>query len=298
MPLEFIAFWLRETLSNIARNRLMSLLAMSTVALGLFILGGFYLSLAHVHAMVDNQTQKLDVTVILDPHISAQRRKQIYEACRIPQVADLTFISKEQVLIEMHRDVPSMDVRDLKRDNPFSDELRIKAKDPQTIPAILTYLDTLRGKGVDQTISEAQVVSILVQVNRWLTIGGTVALITLGLAILAIIYNTIRLTVHARSREIRIMELVGATRGFIRVPFVLEGILLGLAGSILAAALLASFYAAAENMIPEVIQRFIPIAKVDVMRRCVTGMVLSGFAFGLFGSIFSLERSISKVAQD
>ena len=127
---------------------------------------------------------------------------------------------------------------------------------------------------------------------------AVVALLVLGLGILAIIYNTIRLTVHARSREIRIMELVGATRGFIRVPFVLEGILLGLAGSILAAVLLASFYTAAENMIPEAIQRLIPIAKVDVMRRCVTGMVLSGFAFGLFGSIFSLERSISKVAQD
>ena len=299
MPLEFIAFWLRETLSNIARNRLMSLIATSTVAIGLFILGGFYLSLAHVRAMVDNQTQKLEISVILEPNISVKRRKEIYEACRIAQVADLQFVPKGQALREMHRDTPGIPFNDLMGgNNPLGDELRIRVKDPATIPAVRAYVNTLKGKGVAETLSEVDFVNKLLQINRMLTLLGSVALLVLGLGILAIIYNTIRLTVHARSREIRIMELVGATRGFIRVPFVLEGILLGLAGSILAVVLLASFYAAAENMIPEAIQRLIPIAKVDVMRRCVTGMVLSGFAFGLFGSIFSLERSISKVAQD
>lgn len=298
MPLEFIAFWLRETLRNIARNRLMSLLATSTVAIGLFILGGFYLSLANVRAMVNNQTQKLEIRVVFEPNVSVKRRKEIYEACRIAQVADLEFISKGQALREMHRDMPGIPINDLLGgENPLGDELRIRVKNPATIPAVRAYINTLKGKGVAETLSEVDFVNKLLQINRMLTLLGSVALVVLGLGILAIIYNTIRLTVYARRREIRIMELVGATRGFIRVPFVLEGILLGLAGSVLAAVLLASFYTAAENMIPDSLRLLFPIAQVDVMRRCVVGLVLSGFVFGLIGSIFSLERSISKVAQ-
>ncbi len=298
MPLEFIAFWLRETLRNIARNRLMSLLATSTVAIGLFILGGFYLSLANVRAMVNNQTQKLEIRVIFEPNISVKRRKEIYDACRIAQVADLEFVAKGQALREMHRDMPGIPINDLLGgENPLGDELRIRVKDPATIPAVRAYINTLKGKGVAETLSEVDFVNKLLQINRMLTLLGSVALVVLGLGILAIIYNTIRLTVYARRREIRIMELVGATRGFIRVPFVLEGILLGLAGSILAAVLLASFYTAAESMIPDSLRLLFPIAKVDVMRRCATGLVLSGLVFGFVGSIFSLERSISKVAQ-
>ena len=297
MPLEFLTFWLRETFSNLARNRLMSLLAMSTVTIGLIILGGFYLTWTQVRAMVDTQTRKLDISVILEPNISAQRRHEIFEACRISQVADVKFVSKDQALREMHRDTPGIPIDDLLKDNPLGDELRISVKDPQTIPAVRAYLNTLRGKGVVETLSEIDFVNKLLQINRMLTIFGSLALLVLGLGILAIIYNTIRLTIHARRREIRIMELVGATRGFIRVPFVLEGIVLGLAGSLIAAALLASLYSAAGNMVPPTLQLLIPLAKVDVMRRCALGMILSGLVFGFVGSSLSLERSISKVAQ-
>ncbi len=92
MLLEFLMFWSRETVSNIGRNRLVSLLAISTVTIGLFILGAFYLTLANLRATLRNQTQKLDLVVILDKQVTPQRRKEIYEAVHIPQVADLQFV--------------------------------------------------------------------------------------------------------------------------------------------------------------------------------------------------------------
>jgi cell division transport system permease protein len=297
MPLEFILFWTRETLSNLIRNRLMSLLAMSTVAIGLFILGGFYLSLAHVREMVKNQTGKLNITVILDPNITPTRRKQIYEACRIPQVADLQIRTKDQVLMEMHRDTPDMAVSDLKgRNNPLSDELRLKVKDPQTIPAVIKYMQTLKGKGVDDTISDQAILQKLLSFNMWLTVIGSVSLIVLGLAILAIIYNTIRLTVHARRREIRIMELVGATRGFIRVPFVLEGIILGFCGALLAALFLVSFHSLFGSKMPVFLRAMSPEMIGQVSRQCAVGVVFAGLFFGLVGSCISLNRSITRAA--
>jgi cell division transport system permease protein len=292
MPLEFLMFWTRETVSNIVRNRLMSLLAMSTVAIGLFILGGFYLSLAHVRTLVDEQMQKLDITVFLDPNITPKRRREIYEASRIPQVADLKFSSKSQELKKLHQEVPGISIDDMGRDNPLSDALYIKVKDPQTIPAVRAYFKTLIGKGVKDIESADEIVGKLLQFNRILTLLGGVSLFVLVLAILAIIYNTIRLTIHARRREIRIMELVGATRGFIRVPFVLEGIVLGSCGAALSAILLASVYTAVARALPA----WLPPLEAEPMRQCALGMIAAGFLFGLAGSLISLERSITKAA--
>ncbi len=75
MLLEYLMFWARETLSNVRRNPLMSLLAISTVTVGLFILGAFYLALGNLRGAVKSETQKLDMAVILDRDISAKRRK-------------------------------------------------------------------------------------------------------------------------------------------------------------------------------------------------------------------------------
>ena len=298
MPLEFILFWTRETLSNLIRNRLMSLLALSTVAIGLFILGGFYLTLAHVRDMVKNQTGKLNITVILDPNITPKRRRDIFLASRIPQVADAQLRTKDQVLMEMHRDTPGIAVADLQgKNNPLSDELRLKVKDPETIPAVRAYMETLKGKGVDDTISDRDILQKLLSFSRLLTIIGSISLVVLGLAILAIIYNTIRLTVHARRREIRIMELVGATRGFIRVPFVLEGIIIGFFGSFLAALFLVSFHSMLGNLLPPFMQTMSPAMAMQISRQCAMGVMLSGLVFGLVGSCLSLNRSISRVAQ-
>jgi cell division transport system permease protein len=275
----------------------MSLLALSTVAIGLFILGGFYLTLAHVREMVKNQTGKLNITVILDPNISAKRRRDIFLASRIPQVADVQLRTKDQVLMEMHHDTPGISVDDLKgKNNPLSDELRIKVKDPQTIPAVRAYMETLKGKGVDDTISDRDILQKLLSFSRLLTIIGSISLVVLGLAILAIIYNTIRLTIHARRREIRIMELVGATRGFIRVPFVMEGVIIGFFGALLAALFLVSFHTMLGNLMPPFLQTMAPSMVAQVSRQCAIGIVLSGLVFGLIGSCISLNRSISRAA--
>src|SRR5687768_8006027 len=103
MSIEFLSFWTRETVSNIRRNRLMSLLAISTVTIGLFILGLFYLTLSNLRAAVGSQTEKLDLVLILESDITPERRKEIYDAARIPQVADLQFASKSQVLEEYQK---------------------------------------------------------------------------------------------------------------------------------------------------------------------------------------------------
>lgn len=292
MKVEFFQFWTRETISNIRRNQLMSILAVSTAMVGLFILGMFFLMLSNLHAVVRSETQKLDLVAILQSNITPQRRKQIYEATRIPQVADLQFIAKSQVLREMQKDMPDLYAADIQ--DYLGDELRVKLKDPQDIFKVRAYLQSI--KGVQVVRLDDEPVRNLLAISRFLTVAGVIALLVLGLAILLIIHNAIRLTIFARRREIRIMELVGATSWFIRVPFLVEGIIYGLTGAVVAAALLGPLYATLTRMNTPLVRLLLPLSGMDVLWSCLGWMLIAGLGFGLIGSWISLSRSIGKTS--
>jgi cell division transport system permease protein len=236
MFFEFLMFWMRETAFNIRRNSLMSLLAVTTATVGLFILGAFYLLTSLTRATVQEETQKIDLAIFLKNDVSVARREQIMKAARIPQVRDLQLVLRSQVLREMKRDWPHIPLDDFQdKNNPLSDELRIKLRDPQDLFKVRAYLTSLKGVRSDtRTPGEDEVVRGLLAVSRFLTIAGVVSLAVLGMAILLIIHNAIRLTIFARRREIRIMELVGATHTFISVPFLWEGVIYGVVGAAIA----------------------------------------------------------------
>ncbi|HEX8235528.1 MAG TPA: permease-like cell division protein FtsX [Abditibacteriaceae bacterium] len=298
---EFLMFWTRETVSNIGRNRLMSLLAITTATIGLFILGTFFLAISNLQALVKTQTQKIDLVVFLKADVTPKRRKEIFNGARVPQVADLQFVSKDQVLKEWNKSDPDIPMEDFRgRYNPFNDELRIKLKDEymQDIFKLEDYLGSLQGvvKTTRDRAQERAPVERLLAFRRFLAIAGTVAIIVLGMAILLIIHNAIRLTVFARRREIRIMELVGATSWFIRIPFLLEGILYGVAGAALAAAILSPLYVTLTRIPWPLVQELLPLGAGSLLWNCSALMILAGLCFGFIGSWFSLSRSIGKAA--
>jgi len=292
MTWEFITFWTRETVSNIRRNRLMSLLAVSTVTIGLFVLGTFFIAWASLQGTVKNQTKKLDLAVILNREITPKRRLEIYNAVRVPQVEDLQIVLKGQVLEEMRTEMKDLPVEDLKKDNPFGDELRIKLKNPQDIFAVSAYIETI--KGVAKVRVDTQVARSLLAVSRFVSVIGIASLVVLGMGILLIIHNAIRLTVFARRREIRIMELVGATSWFIRIPFLLEGIVYGVTGAVYAAIGVAAMLMLVTNAGLEPVKMLMPDSPTRLLWQCIAGMLVAGIGFGLAGSWFSLSRSLGK----
>ena len=299
---EYLMFWLRETFSNIARNRLMSLLAITTVTFGLVILGACFVAISNMRAIAEQETGKLDIVVFLKKDISDKRRKEIYNAARMPQVADLQFVSRGQALREMQADLPELPVADLKDENPLNDELRIKLKKENLndVLKVRAYLESIKGVIPAPQNSNRQrndaVVKQLLEINRFVKIAGLLSLLVLSLMILLIIHNAIRLTIFARRREIRIMELVGATPWFIRIPFLLEGVLYGVVGAVLAALILGPILLAASRLDVPVIQLAMPQSPTRVLGECVSLMLLAGLFFGLSGSWFSLSRSLGKAA--
>jgi len=295
--MEVFGFWIRETLSNIARNRLMCLLAVSTVTICLFVLGAFYFAWGSLQSQIGAQTEKIDLRIILKPDISDKRRNEITQAAHIPQAAQVTLVTKDKVLQQMTADVKDFPVNDLQKNNPLGDELHIRLKNPNDIFKVRNYLTSINGVQKTLTPQEDNVVKMLLQINHFVKVAGVVALVILGLGILLIIHNAIRLTIFARRREIRIMELVGATSWFIRIPFLLEGLIYGLAGAVIAAVLMTAVFLPITHTNTPLLQVLIPPDASEILQRGLCWVVLAGLCFGFFGSWLSLARSIGKALQ-
>ena len=281
-------FWMREALDNVARNRVMSLLAISTVTIALFILGAFFLTLSNLRAAVSTQTQKLDLIVVLDKGISAGRRREIYDAARVPQVKKLDIVMASQALEKYGREF-DMPIDDLKQANPLGDELHVKLRNPEDFFAVRNYLGKIKGVASVQNSDADNAAQKLLQINRWLAIGAFVSLAILSAAILLIIHNAIRLTLFARRREIRIMQLVGATNGFIRVPFLLEGLFYGIVGAAIAALALSVIYGVAQTNASQLAQEILPLAPTSIIGACIGLLLLAGVLFGALGAWISFQ---------
>jgi cell division transport system permease protein len=141
---------------------------------------------------------------------------------------------------------------------------------------------------------ETRVVQQLLAVNRFVKVAGLVAFIVLGFGILLIIYNTIRLTIFARRREIRIMELVGATSAFIRVPFLMEGLIYGLTGAVYAGAVLVLLFGAVMRADTPLVTLLLPASPGVLLWKCLLWTAVAGIMFGLVGSWLSLSRSLNR----
>jgi cell division transport system permease protein len=294
--MEFTQFWTRETLANIRRNRLMSLLAISTVTVALFILGAFYLTISNLRAAVGNEAKKLDLVVILDPGIKAERRRAIFEAARIPQAAKVDIVLASQVLKEQKLRYPDLPLDDFQGSNPLGDELRVRLKNPDDFFKVRAYLASIKGVSAIQDSDNDAVAQRLLDFNAFLTRAALISLLVLGLSILLIIHNAIRLTVYARRREIRIMRLVGATSGFIRVPFLLEGVIYGISGALLAAIALAALYSAATSGAAPLVRSILPLSPGEILGPCVALMVAAGLVFGILGAQLSFSHSQKNVS--
>ncbi len=284
--MEIFQFWLREAFSNVRRNRLMSLLAISTVTVSLFILGAFYLSLANLQAAVGNQTQQLDLVLLLKRDITPLRRKEIFEAARIKQVKKVDIVLASQALKRMGREM-NIPVSDLLNDNLLNDELHIELKNPADFFAVKSYLKSIKGvEGVQYSESDQTARQIL-ELNRFLTVAAVVSLIVLGLGILLIVSNAIRLTAFARRREIQLMSLVGATTGFIRIPFLLEGAFYGVIGATIAGTTLSVFYVLLKSSSNEILNSVLPLAPASILGTCALILLLTGTFFGVISAWFS-----------
>ena len=238
--MSFISLW---------RNRWLSLAATFIMILTLITISVFASLLTVINKTTETLRDKVDMTVYFN---DATTNDQIFAIQNILvsrsdiKVAD--FISKDKALKRWkERNKDNEKIRDIisETDNPLPRSLEIKTQDPEDLAKIFAYLQGDDYKPLIREISyqkNKNLIDRLVRITTFIKIGGyTLSLVFVLISIL-IIYNTIRLTIFARSDEIDIMRLVGASDWYVRGPFIIEGISYGLLGAIVSALLFSTAF--------------------------------------------------------
>lgn len=236
MNLSHIEFLVEEAFVNLRRNGLMTLAAIGTVALALAVFGGFGLIVWRLENLANSLPPKFAIDVFLKDNVSRQHALELQQQFqKHPDIAQVTFKPKEQAWPEFQKEL-QQEITAALPYNPLPDSFVIQVKDPSRTGAVSAWLKSLpEVDAVRDAKEEVDIILSVATVVRWVGIGGTILLL---IATGIIIYNAVRLTVFARRREIRIMQLIGATSGTIRTPFVLEGVVQGVIGAWIACGLI------------------------------------------------------------
>ncbi len=281
-----VRFFLGEVGSNFTRNAAMQFTAIGTVAVTIVMLGTFLYVRDTVSSFGTGILKQIEIAVYLNDNVDDTGARAIQaKLSGDPRVTGVRYIPRKQGLREMRERLGHDFDTSLLTANPLPNAFRVQVANADDVPAVAASIS--RVPGVAKADFAADTVTKLL---RAAAVLGRVGLGMIGLLVLTaaiIIANTIRLTVFARRREIAIMQLVGATNMYIRMPFIAEGVLAGVLGALVAIAVLA---VAQFEVIPKIAATlaFLPL-HVDGLQ-LAGELLLTGAAVGLVASWFSVGR--------
>lgn len=284
-----IKFFLGEVFRNFTRNAAMQATAIGTVAITIVLLGAFLYVRASIAHLGNDVFSQITISTYLKPDASSKQISAVRTAlAKDLRVAKADYIPKKQGLQELRERMKGeVDTSNL-TENPLPDKFRIFVRDPNEVPAVAASVRKL--PGVDTVEYGRDVVQRLLQLASVARRVGIVLIVLSVLVAGIIISNTIRLTVYARRREISIMQLVGATNMYIRMPFICEGLIDGLLGALAAVLILA---VARASLVPKIAVA-LPWLQMNVVQVDLSSLILQllavGAAVGVVASWISVGR--------
>ncbi len=232
-----VSFFFTEAFRSLWRNYFMTIAAVVTVFLSMFLLGVVMVFVYNINAVLKDVEQKVEISVYLKDTASADdieaMQKEIVE---MAEVKDSQFISKDEALKRLKEDLKEHEelIKDLPA-NPLPASFEISLKNPEEVAVVAQRFE---GRPiVDEVRYGKEIAERIFSVTSVIRNISAVFVALLGAVSILLISNTIRLSIYARRREVEIMKLVGATNWFIRWPFIIEGLTVGLLGAILAVVL-------------------------------------------------------------
>jgi cell division transport system permease protein len=295
-------YFIRETWSSFRRNWVMNLVAVTIIYVSLMMVGAFFLTSAVLNTIVSSFEQKVSVQVFLkDTALPADVTALQNDIQKMPNVKSIAYVTKDQALaLFKQRTKSSPALVENLRGNPLPASVEVTLIDARQVQTLVDSIvkDPNLAKVVKNPtnpllsdISYGQnVVNNLFKATGIIRIFAAAFLILLVIVSLVLIGNTIRLAIFSRRREIGIMRLVGASNWFIRTPFLLEGVLQALIGSILA---LLTLIAAQAVIVPwlQTNLKFLPVSIGGVTVAQLAGLlIISGVLIGLIGSGTAVRR--------
>jgi cell division transport system permease protein len=286
---------MKDATTSLKRNLTVSSASIATVAATLFILGIFMLTILNVNKGIVNVEAKVEVKIFLKDDITAAQKKELEtQVKKVSGVTSVAYESKEQALANFKEQLGEQNkslVEGLEKDNPMPSSYIVKVNDPNTITAVV---EAVKGKAYILSVKDGrEIVNKIMSITntiKW--VGSAIFIILIGVS-LFLIGNTIKIIVYSRRREIGIMKYIGATDWFIRWPFIIEGMVLGVIGALIADGIL--FYAYnvvfAKVTTGLLMMQLVPVSYVYTY---ILGMfVLSGALIGALGSMISIRKFLA-----
>ena len=291
MKLRTSEYFLQEVFHSLKRNNWMTFASVGTVAVSLFVLGVFLILVMNMNRMAGMLESQVQISVYLEDKLEDSGRRKIQAEIEDMQgIESVKYVSRDEAkerLSERLGDQKYL-LEALGDKNPLPDAFEVTVHQPELVETAAKSIEQI--KGVEEAKYGQDVVEHLFDITRLMRVFGLALMVLLAGATLFIISNTIRLTVFARRKEIAIMKYVGATDWFIRWSFIIEGVVMGCFGGLLAALALRSFYAAMAAKIYSTLAFFPLMPQYPFMNYVTVGIILAGMAIGAGGSAISLKR--------
>lgn len=236
MKLRSIKYYLKDAIISLLKNRLMTLASIITVASCMIIVSISFCIAVNLDYILKQIENKTEIVLYIDDDLDAIKVNTLLDTVKaIPNVSRVNYISKEQALKDFSKSLGENNslVKGLENDNPLPRSIVVNISDAVYQAEVVTTLKTLKKDGVFEVIYQKELIDTLTTISHALRFISAIIIAGFLSISIVLIMNTIKLTVNYRRVEINIMKYVGATDWFIRWPFIIEGVLIGILGSIL-----------------------------------------------------------------
>lgn len=303
MKISTIKYFISDAFKSLSRNKTISIASAATVLTTLLVFGAFILTALNVNMGLNAVQSKVEMKVYLNDTINGEEQQNIENVLKnIEGVTDVTYVSKNQALEEFKEQTEGNEeilAGYNAENNPLPASFTVKLSEPTIADKVLKKMIITEGTsnsnteylaGVESVGNDQDLIDTIDSVSKTVKwIGMILFIVLMGISLFLII-NTIKITVFSRRREIGIMKFVGATDWFIRWPFIIEGIVIGLVGAIFANIILYLAYQGVYQRLVENIYLMNFLKPSYVLTTMSWGFMLSGILIGTLGSIIALRK--------
>ena len=293
LKLSKLKYSFSEAKKNVTRNGLMSVASLFTIASCLVILGIFAILSVNVNSITTQIKDQCEVQLYINMGTGPERVSAIGEEIKnVPNVKEIEIFTKEQTLEYAMNDMfegnESM-LDGFYEDNPFSDSYKIVLTDIEKTEETVKSLEKIAD--VEKVVNKQDVVNIVISLSETIKKFSVVIMLILLLVAIVIISNTVKLTVFNRRKEINIMKYIGATDRFIRVPFILEGLIIGFLGAVVAFIVVFwGYFALLRYMVSIDFTAFELVGIWNISPIIALIFVVFGCLIGVVGSAISMRK--------
>ncbi len=300
MRISTFGYSMKQGVKNIGRNKMFSMASIATMAACIFLFGLFYSIVVNFSHIVEKAEEGVAITVLFDENVTQAAKDRIGEQlAEADGVLSVNYVSAEEAWESFKDDYfgESKDLADgFKTDNPLrnSDNFEVYMADVSKQKSVVEYAQSL--EGVRKVNKSDVVAKTLTSVNKLVGyVSVTIIAILLGVSIF-LISNTVTMGITVMREEIAIMKYIGAKDGFVRAPFVIEGLLIGIVGALIPLLLLYFMYDKAISYIMSKfsllnnIMEFLPV--LDVYKTLLPVGIALGVGIGFVGSFFTIRKHL------